>query len=103
MNTTTHDATSIGNILLTIKAISKEELQEALAVQKKERARLGAVLCKLGFCDEDNVSVALTIQGRMRSGDAIGAMFDTMHARMDVFSKKEDMVTRALMKEKEPA
>lgn len=52
----------IGDLLVKEKAITPEQLSEALKVQKETSARLGSVLVKLGFLSEDDVTNFLSRQ-----------------------------------------
>ncbi|HYG98630.1 MAG TPA: type IV-A pilus assembly ATPase PilB [Terriglobales bacterium] len=52
----------IGDLLVKEKAITSEQLSEALKVQKESGARLGSVLVKLGFLSEDDVTNFLSRQ-----------------------------------------
>lgn len=49
----------LGELLLEEGLINREQLQEALAVQRRTGRRLGAVLAKLGFVTEEQVADAL--------------------------------------------
>jgi type IV pilus assembly protein PilB len=52
----------IGDLLVKEKAITPEQLSEALKVQKESNGRLGSVLVKLGFLSEDDVTNFLSRQ-----------------------------------------
>lgn len=52
----------LGQILLKRGLITKEQLTEALAIQKKEGGVLGETLVKLGYLTERDVVVALIVQ-----------------------------------------
>lgn len=52
----------LGEILLERCLITKEQLDQALNVQKKENGYIGEILVKLGFLEELDVVTALVVQ-----------------------------------------
>lgn len=52
----------IGEILIKRHRITKEQLDHALEVQKKEHGFIGEILVKLGYVEEIDVVVALVMQ-----------------------------------------
>ena len=52
----------LGEILIQRKRITKEQLDEALEVQRSEGGVIGEVLIKLGFLEERDIVVALVVQ-----------------------------------------
>jgi len=52
----------IGDLLVEHKVISQNQLQEALAAQKKSGRKLGRVLVEIGYVDEDRLLVLLSEQ-----------------------------------------
>jgi type IV pilus assembly protein PilB len=56
------DRLLIGEILIKRKCISKEQLDHALAVQKKENGFIGEILVKLNYLEERDIVVALVVQ-----------------------------------------
>ncbi len=52
----------LGEILLERRLITKEQLAQALEVQKKESGYIGEILVKLGFLEELDVVTALVVQ-----------------------------------------
>ncbi len=52
----------IGSILIQRKIIAPEQLDEALAVQKKDGGFLGEILVQLGYLDEKDILAALIVQ-----------------------------------------
>jgi len=52
----------LGQILVEKGLISKEQLQKALQVQKKEGSLIGQILIKLGYVTEEDIVEALTTQ-----------------------------------------
>lgn len=55
-------SSKIGSILLSENLITKEQLEKALEVQKKEGGRIGSILIKLGYVDEKKVAEFLSKQ-----------------------------------------
>ena len=55
-------SSKIGSILLSENLITKEQLEKALEVQKKEGGRLGSILIKLGYVDEKKIAEFLSKQ-----------------------------------------
>jgi type IV pilus assembly protein PilB len=49
-------STRIGHLLLNENLITQEQLEQAIAVQKKEGGRLGSILIKLGFVEESKIA-----------------------------------------------
>ncbi len=52
----------IGDILIRIEAITKEQLDRALDFQRQEGGLLGEILLKLGYMNEIDIVAALTEQ-----------------------------------------
>ena len=52
----------LGEILLDRKRITKEQMEHALEVQKKEKGFIGEILVKLGYLEERDIVVALVVQ-----------------------------------------
>ncbi len=52
----------IGEILLSRKRITREQLDHALQAQKKENDFIGEILVKLGYLEERDMVVALVVQ-----------------------------------------
>jgi len=52
----------LGQILLKKGLISKEQLQEALGIQKKKKGLLGDILIGLGYISDEKLSIALASQ-----------------------------------------
>lgn len=52
----------IGEIFLKRKMITKEQLDQALEMQKKENSFIGEILMKLGYLEERDIVVALVVQ-----------------------------------------
>jgi len=73
MNTDQQRQSLIGQILLTIGKISKEQLEEALALQNKtpetEKKPLGQVLLEIDYVDANDIIEAIRVQVKMRADD----------------------------------
>jgi type IV pilus assembly protein PilB len=63
----------IGQILKEMKAVSEGEIQEALAEQRKSGGLIGEVLISMGHITEDQLAVALGVQGGMEYFDVRAA------------------------------
>ena len=55
-------ASTLGDLLLQSKLITEEQLLEALAMQKRERLKLGAVLLNMNFISEESLTMVLSKQ-----------------------------------------
>ena len=55
-------AKKIGEILLKANLITNDQLQQALQEQKRSGERLGSLLVKMGFLDEDDILSCLSKQ-----------------------------------------
>jgi hypothetical protein len=62
------DPTSLGAILLAMGALVKEDLQRAVSIQREASSEelLGHILVSRGFCDPDQIRIALHAQSGMR-------------------------------------
>jgi len=59
----------IGRILTKMGKVSREQVNEALELQKQRRQPLGQLLIELGYVNEDDVNSALAAQAGMESID----------------------------------
>ncbi|MEM1213681.1 MAG: ATPase, T2SS/T4P/T4SS family [Planctomycetota bacterium] len=57
----------IGRVLTNLGKINREQVQEALQIQKKRRQPLGQLLVELGYCTQDDVQMALAAQQGMET------------------------------------
>ncbi|BBB33167.1 type IV pilus assembly protein PilB [Thermotomaculum hydrothermale] len=55
-------AKKLGDLLVEAGLITKEQLQEALEIQKKDNERLGTILVKLGYLTEEEITSFLSKQ-----------------------------------------
>jgi len=61
----------LGEVLLSSGAISKSELDAALAVQRATGMRIGEILVHKGMCDWSTVRSAIRLQEKLRHGGRI--------------------------------
>jgi len=80
----------IGQVLLEMKKITEEQLEEALAFKKEKGGALGAVLVDLGYCEQADISAALAIQAGMRRVD-----LDEVEIPPDVIEKMDALTARS--------
>jgi type IV pilus assembly protein PilB len=59
----------LGEILVELGKVTREQLEEALEIKKKRGGATGVVLVDLGYCEESDVSEALAHQLGMRRVD----------------------------------
>ncbi len=52
----------LGKVLVKSERLTKDALEEGLAIQKESLERLGLVLCREKFCSEEDISDAIHIQ-----------------------------------------
>ncbi|MEM6391953.1 MAG: ATPase, T2SS/T4P/T4SS family [Planctomycetota bacterium] len=57
----------IGRVLTNLGKTNREQVQEALQLQKKRRQPLGQLLVELGYCTQDDVQMALAAQQGMET------------------------------------
>ncbi|MEM9791284.1 MAG: ATPase, T2SS/T4P/T4SS family, partial [Planctomycetota bacterium] len=57
----------IGRVLTNLGKVNREQVQEALQLQKKRRQPLGQLLVELGYCSQDDVQMALAAQQGMET------------------------------------
>lgn len=69
-------AVDIGNVLLRLGWVTKEQLDKAVEVQRahERKTRLGEILVTMGAITRDQLSEALSTQKQMRSGHAVDVM-----------------------------
>ncbi len=53
---------NLGELLLESGIVTKEQLDQALQVQKEQSGLLGQILVSLGYADEKDIAQAITIQ-----------------------------------------
>ncbi|MFZ2875110.1 MAG: ATPase, T2SS/T4P/T4SS family [Phycisphaerales bacterium] len=62
----------LGRVLTKMGKVTREQVHEALAVQKTKKSRLGELLVELGYCSKTDVSAALAGQAGMPYVDLTG-------------------------------
>lgn len=96
------DPASIGNILLTLGKITKEQLFAAVGRQAQfNEALLGALLREMGVINADDIAQAMKIQEKMRKGDELAAALDVLDAKTADFKKCQDELRGAIDKSKQ--
>jgi len=55
----------IGRILRAMGKVNRDQIQEALDLQKQQRVPVGQLLIELGYCTQDDINQALAIQAGM--------------------------------------
>lgn len=62
----------LGRVLTKMGAVTREQVHEALAIQKTRRVPIGQLLVELGYCDQPTVDAALAGQAGMAYIDLTG-------------------------------
>lgn len=95
------DTTSIGNLLIKMRAITKEQLLTAIGHKAHhDDMLLGVLLKELGFCNDEQVAAALTLQAKLHAGDAGDAAMTLMEMRLDEYGRGEDRIKDAIEQRK---
>lgn len=77
-------ATDLGNVLLTLGLVTLPQLEEAVRRQMDEDKRLGEILVSMGALSPENLRTALLTQRDMRRGQASAIMASVVERRWDV-------------------
>jgi hypothetical protein len=86
------DESTVGNILMRLHKVTREQLLQAVGVQSRTNEHLlGALLIELGYCTPADVAKALTIQAKIRCGDRAAAALDMLD---DVVAEAEGLSTQ---------
>lgn len=95
---------TLASILLSMRAVTKDQLQDAAAKKAEhDDMLLASTLRSLGYCTSDQVSRALQIQSRMMDGDKVNVALDLMEARVEQARVLEEEMREALVKkQREP-
>jgi type IV pilus assembly protein PilB len=80
----------LGQVLIEMGKITKEQLQEAIALKKEKGGALGAVLVDLGYCEQTDVSAALAVQAGMRKVD-----LDEIEIPPEIVEKMDALTARS--------
>jgi len=62
----------LGRVLTKMRTVTREQVHEALAIQKTRKVRIGQLLIELGYCTERDVAAALAGQAGMAYVDLEG-------------------------------
>lgn len=100
------EKSTLASILLSMKAITPEQLEEARAEREEHETShaemmLASTLRVKGFCTSDDVSRALKIQSKMLEGDRASVALDLMEARLERYSAGEEQLRREVEKRKD--
>lgn len=84
-------ATNLGNVLLEMGLVTLDRLKEAVGHQMEGHGELalGAVLLALGMLSQQDLDVALRVQGALRRGDEL-------EARLLVLNYQTQRIDRSL-------
>ena len=80
----------LGQVLLEMEKVSKEQLREAVELKQEKGGALGAVLVDLGYCEQADVSAALAIQAGMRKVD-----LDEIEIPPEIIDKMDALTARS--------
>lgn len=87
------DDESIGNILVRMGAVTKDQLATAVGHKSyHDEMLLGSVLKQLHLCTDTEVARALTIQAQIRSGARAMAELEVLEARVEKFAEGEKVI-----------
>ncbi len=59
----------IGRVLIKMGKLRRQQVEEALEIQKEKRGPLGAILVELGYINQDDLNLALAAQNGMEPAD----------------------------------
>ncbi len=91
------DPASLGNILMSLGKITKEQLFAAVGRQAQfNEALLGALLREMGIIGADDIAQALKIQEKMRSGEQLSAALDVLDAKTAEFGKCQGELAKVI-------
>jgi len=96
---------SLASILLSMKAITPEQLEKARAEREEHDTShadmmLVSTLRARGFCSPDDVSRALKIQSKMIEGDRVSVALDLMEARMERYREGEERIQQEVERQR---
>lgn len=96
------DPSSIGNILVNLGRISRDELHAAIGQQAQfNDALLGALLCQRGVTTGDDIAKALQIQEKMRAGDTVAAELDVLETKLSECAASGRELSRVIASKKQ--
>ena len=79
--------TTLGELLQKLAVLTDEELAFALLEQTRTREKLGQVLLRLGFVQQEDLERALELQGQLRSSRPESACLSLLRAQLDVMAR----------------
>lgn len=92
-----NDPSSIGNILMKLGKLTRDQLCGALCRHAQlNDALLGALLREMGYVTADDVIQAIRIQEKIRNGDEISAELDVLQCAMDRNEAQTQEMTKAI-------
>ena len=96
---------TLASILLSMKAITPEQLEKALAEREEHDTShadmmLVSTLRARGFCSPDDVSRALKIQSKMIEGDRVSVALDLMEDRMERYREGEERIQQEVERQR---
>jgi rhamnose utilization protein RhaD (predicted bifunctional aldolase and dehydrogenase) len=96
---------TLASILLSMKAITLEQLEKARAEREEHDTShadmlLVSTLRARGFCSPDDVIRALKIQTKMIEGDRASVALDLMEARMERYREGEERIHREVERQR---
>lgn len=98
------EESSIGNVLMRMRKITREQLFEALGMQARTNEHLlGALLVELGAVSQLDVAKALEIQAKLRAGERGAAELDMLDAVMAETAECNRQLDDAIARRKERA
>lgn len=97
------EKTTLASILLSMKAITPDQLEAAQQEREAHESShaemlLASTLRARGFCSSDDVSTALKIQSKMLEGDRVSVALDLMEARIERYRANEEKIQREIEK-----
>jgi hypothetical protein len=100
------DKSTLASILLSMKVITKEQLEQARTEREEHETShadmlLASTLRSKGFCSSDDLSKALKIQDKMLQGDRASVALDLMEARLERYSAGEEQLRREVEKRRD--
>ena len=72
----------LGRVLTKMGKITRDQAQEALELQKSKRAPIGQLLVELGYCNHDDINMALAAQAGMMTMDLTDLTIEESVLRM---------------------
>lgn len=81
------DPSSLGNVLIDLGVITRDQLQSVLARQRTAgEGLLGSMICEAGLCTTRDIARAVEIQARMREGREAEASLGFLSAATEEMS-----------------